>query len=116
MTQAKAELGREPRLEHIYLYDALQIAARAVLLAGEDNGDAVAAAIPAAAKGYSPASGVIRFDQNGDRESGDLAYYGLFQGDQGWEYRYYAYYDAAADRFLVLSAPDLRLIEFCPEC
>ncbi len=115
-TQASAELGREPRYEHVYLYDACQIAARAVMRAGTDDGDAVAAAIPAVVQDYSPATGIIRLDANGDRNSGDLAYYGLFQGEQGWEYRYYAYYDATTDHFLLLVTPEEREIQFCPEC
>jgi len=115
--QARAELGREPRFEHIYLYDAMQIAARAVLAAGTaDDGLAVAAAIPTVAEEYDPAMGSIRFDENGDRASGDLAYYGLFQGQGGFEYRYFAFYDAAKDRFEVLPEPEPRQIEFCPEC
>jgi ABC-type branched-subunit amino acid transport system substrate-binding protein len=115
--QARAELGREPRFEHVYLYDAMQIAARAILVAGTaDDGLAVAAAIPTVAEGYDPAMGSIRFDENGDRASGDLAYYGLFQGQGGFEYRYFAFYDAATDRFVVLPEPEPRQIEFCPEC
>jgi len=115
--QARAELGREPRFEHVYLYDAMQIAARAILVAGTaDDGLAVAAAIPTVVEEYDPAMGSIRFDENGDRASGDLAYYGLFQGQGGFEYRYFAFYDAAADRFVVLPEPEPRQIEFCPEC
>ena len=114
--QARSQLGREPRYEHVFLYDALQIAARAVLLAGSTDGDAVAAAIPAAAEAYAPATGPIRFDGNGDRASGNLAYYGLFQGAEGFEYRYYAFYDAAAGRFNVLPQPERREVRFCPEC
>jgi branched-chain amino acid transport system substrate-binding protein len=118
-TQAKAQLGEEPRFEHVYLYDALQIAARAVMLAGTaEDGEAVAAAIPAAVEGYNPATGLIRFDNKGDRASGDLAYYGLFQSGAEFEYRYYAYfyYDAAGGRFEVLQEPEPRYIRFCPEC
>jgi ABC-type branched-subunit amino acid transport system substrate-binding protein len=115
--QAKAKLGREPRFEHVYLYDAMQIAAHAVLAAGTaDDGLAVAAAIPTAVEGYDPAMGSIRFDENGDRASGDLAYYGLFQGQRGFEYRHFAFYDAATDRFVVLPEPEPRQIEFCPQC
>jgi hypothetical protein len=73
------------------MYDAMQIAACAVLLAETDDGDAVAAAIPA--------MGVIRFNENGDRISGNLACYGLFQDTAGLELRHFAYYDTATDRF-----------------
>jgi ABC-type branched-subunit amino acid transport system substrate-binding protein len=117
--QAKTELGQAPRFEHVYLYDAMQIAARAVLLAGTADGDAVATAIPAAAKGYNPATGAIRFDKNGDRASGDLAYYGLFRKDDGqFEYRYYAYFysDSPTGRFEILPQPEHREVQFCPEC
>lgn len=114
--QAKAELGREPRFEHVYLYDAMQIAVRAILLAGTEEGDVVAAAIPAALAGYDPATGVIRFDENGDRASADLAYYGLFRNQGRLEFRHFAYYDAATDRFEILLEPVPPPIQFCPEC
>jgi hypothetical protein len=115
-TQAKAELGQEPRFEHVYLYDAMQIAARAVRLAGSADGDAVAAAVPAAAQEYDAATGAIRFDDNGDRASGDLAYYGLFPLGGGFEYRHFAYYDSTTDGFQILPEPAPRPVEFCPEC
>jgi len=115
-TQAKSELGEEPRFEHVYMYDALQIAARAVRAAGSTDGDAVAAVIPAAAQGYDAVTGVIRFDDNGDRASGDLAFHGLFPIDGGFEYRHFAYYDSATESFQLLAPPAPRPVEFCPEC
>jgi len=115
-TQAKAELGEEPRFEHVYMYDALQIAARAVRQAGSTDGDAVAAAVPAAAQGYDAATGAISFDDDGDRASGDLAFHGLFSADGEFEYRHFAYYDSTADAFQMLSEPAPRPVEFCPEC
>jgi len=112
----QAQLGREPRLEHIYLYDAMQIAARAVLLAGTAKGNAVAAMIPSATQKYAPVTGIIRFDANGDRASGDLAFYGLFKEGSTWVYRYYAFYDSQTNQFRILSQPEKREAIFCPEC
>ena len=115
-TQAKSELGKEPRFEHVYMYDALQTAARAVRAARSTDGDAVAAVIPAAAQGYDAVTGVIRFDDNGDRASGDLAFHGLFPTDGGFEYRHFAYYDSTTESFQILPEPAPRPVEFCPEC
>jgi ABC-type branched-subunit amino acid transport system substrate-binding protein len=116
--EAKSELGREPRFEHVYMYDAVQLMARAILLAGTLDGTAIASNIPAAAQDYQPATGIIRFDQNGDRISGDLDYYGSFKVGANYEYRYYAYFydDAAGGHFEILTSPQPRNVEFCPEC
>jgi ABC-type branched-subunit amino acid transport system substrate-binding protein len=117
-TQAKKELGREPRFEHVYVYDAVQVMARAILLAGTLDGATIAARIPDAAQGYQAATGVIRFDENGDRSSGNLDYYGLYKAGGRYEYRYYAYFydDASGGRFEILKSPEPRKVEFCPEC
>jgi ABC-type branched-subunit amino acid transport system substrate-binding protein len=117
-TLAKKELGREPRFEHVYVYDAVQLMARAILLAGTLDGATIAARIPDAAQGYQPATGVIRFDENGDRTSGDLDYYGLHKVGSRYEYRYYAFFydDASGGRFEILASPQPRKVEFCPEC
>ncbi|HXZ44491.1 MAG TPA: ABC transporter substrate-binding protein, partial [archaeon] len=55
--QAKANLGVAPRFEHVYLYDSIQIAARALLLAGTQEGQSVAAEIPVVTNGYDSATG-----------------------------------------------------------
>ena len=116
--QATRELGREPRFEHVYMYDAVQLMARAILLAGTLDGATVAARIPEAAEGYQPAAGIIRFDANGDRSSGDLDYFGLYKTGGTYEYRYYAYFydDASGGRVEILSSPEPRTTQFCPEC
>jgi ABC-type branched-subunit amino acid transport system substrate-binding protein len=116
--QAKAELGRDPRFEHVYVYDAVQLMARAILLAGTLNGATIAARIPDAASGYQSATGIVRFDENGDRSSGDLDYFGQFKAGGGYEYRYYAYFydDASGGHFEILASPEPRSVEFCPEC
>ncbi len=117
--QATSELGREPRFEHVYMYDAVQLMARAILLAGTLDGATIAARIPDAAQGYAqPATGIIRFDANGDRASGDLDYFGLYQAGDGYEYRYYAFFydDVSGGRFEILPSPQPRKTQFCPEC
>jgi ABC-type branched-subunit amino acid transport system substrate-binding protein len=117
-TQAKGDLGHAPRFEHVYLYDAIQVVARAMMLAGAQDGRSVAASIPAAVKGYDPATGPIGFDENGERATGDLAYYGLFKNGTQYEYRYYSYFhdDSPNGSFQVLQEPEVRETEFCPEC
>lgn len=114
-TQAKADLGLTPRFEHVYVYDAIQTVARALMLAGTQEGQAVAASIPAAVKGYDSATGPIELDNNGDRVTGDLDYYGLFKDGTQYEYRYYAYFHEDGG-FEVLKEPEKRETEFCPEC
>jgi hypothetical protein len=114
LEQAEARLGRPPRLEHVYAYDALQLAARAACIAENGAGGAIAAAIPLAAEEYNAATGPIRFDSGGDRSSGDLAYYGLYRGAAGIEFRYYAFYLDGS--FEVLPGPEPRVVRFCPEC
>ena len=117
-SQAKTELGREPRFEHVYVYDAVQLMARAILLAGTLDGATIAARIPDAAQGYQPATGIIRFDENGDCSSGDLDYYGLFKAGGIYEYCYYAFFydDVSGGHFEILASPEPRRIEFFPEC
>jgi len=115
-SEARSELGREPRFEHVYLLDTVQLAARAVLLAETGGGAAIAAAIPTAATGWEWSTGPIRLDANGDRASGDLAYYGLLRVDGGYEYRHFAYYHSAAGEFEILVEPQPRPGTFCPEC
>ena len=115
--EATAELGQPPSFEHVYLYDALEIAGRAVLRAGgATDGNALSAFIPAVAEGYAPATGSMRFDEDGDRAWADLAYYGLFRATERFEYRHFAYYYAVPDRFELLPEPVLRPVQFCPEC
>ena len=89
-----------------------------MILAGTLDGHSVAAKIPTAAQGYDSAAGRIGFDDNGDRATGDTDYYGLFNQDSLFDYRYYAFFhDGSPDgRFEVLSEPEVRQTEFCPEC
>jgi ABC-type branched-subunit amino acid transport system substrate-binding protein len=117
-SEAVADLGHAPRFEHVYLYDAIQVVARALLLAGTQDGQSVATKIPAAAEGYDPAAGPRGFDDNGDRSTGDLGYYGLFKQSEQYDYRYYAYFhdDPPNGSFEVLGQPEIRETEFCPEC
>lgn len=114
LAQAEAQLGAPPRFEHVYAYDALLLAAKAAQAAESRTGGDIAAAIPLAAESYGAATGPIRFDSIGDRSSGDLAYYGLYLGDAGYEFRYYAF--NLNGIFEVLSQPEPRGVRFCPEC
>lgn len=112
-TQANTTLGHAPNLEHFYLYDAMQLAAQAILQSKTGKVDAVVKALPVVIKTYQGATGVVHFDKNGDRDVSDLGYFGLSKdpaqtGDAAWSFKYYATYDSAAKKFNVLSTPAAR--------
>jgi len=112
--QANTTLGHAPKLEHFYLYDAMQLAAQAILQAKTTKVDTIVKALPTAAKNYQGVTGVIHFDKYGDRDVSDLGYFGLSNdktqtGDAAWSLKYYAMYDSASKTFKVLSTPAARL-------
>ena len=115
---AEKELGRKPHFEHVYLYDAIQLMARAILLAGTYDGVSIASHIPGAAGVYDAATGPIHFDINGDRDAGDMAYTCMLPAGGDYEYQYCAYFrdDASGGYFEILKAPELRDRTFCVEC
>jgi ABC-type branched-subunit amino acid transport system substrate-binding protein len=117
-SQATTQLGREPRFEHVYVYDAVQLLARATLLAGTWNGASIAARLPEAATGYQAATGIIRFDPYGDRSSGDLDYFAQFPVGSEFEYKYVGFFydNEAGGYFELLAEPQERNVQFCPEC
>ena len=111
LLHAQAFLGRKPRAEHVYVYDAVQLMARAILLSKNYFGAGIAAEIPTAATSYVPATGPIFFDGNGDRDSGDLAYTCMVPtGSPPYEYDYSAFFhgNSLSGFFDMLPAPQLR--------
>ncbi len=112
-SQASTTLGHAPKMEHFYLYDAMQLAAQAILQSKNTKVDTIAKALPTAAKNYQGITGVIHFDKNGDRDVSDLGYFGLYKdpsqtGDAAWSFRYYAIYDSVSKTFKVLATPAER--------
>jgi ABC-type branched-subunit amino acid transport system substrate-binding protein len=111
--QANTTLGHAPNMEHFYLYDAMQLAAQAILKANSNKAEVIAKSLPTVAKTYQGVTGVIHFDKYGDRDVSDLGYFGLYKdpaqtGDAAWQYRYYAVYDSASKTFKVLAQPEER--------
>lgn len=116
LEKARSELGSEPRFEHVFVYDALQIAARSILMADQEGSVRTASMIPTAAAEYAPVTGPIQFDHDGDRTSGNVAYYGVYPVQGGFEYYHYAHFDSQSGSFEVLVTPVPRPLEFCPQC
>jgi branched-chain amino acid transport system substrate-binding protein len=116
LTQAQASLGSKPRAEHVYVYDAIQLMARAILLAGTYDGPAITAQIPAAAASYPAATGPFFFDGNGDRDGGDLAYTCLLPMPTGspYQYHYCAYFHGTSliGSFDIRPDPEPRDLEW----
>jgi branched-chain amino acid transport system substrate-binding protein len=114
LQQAKFQLGRTPRAEHIYVYDAVQLMARAILLAGTYDGQAIADKIPQAAQSYPAATGPFFFDGNGDRDAGELAYTCMVPTGGPYEYHYCGFFhgDSLVGAFQILSAPQPRDLEW----
>jgi len=112
--QASTSLGHAPEMDHFYLYDAMQLAAQAILQAKSNKVTAIVKAFPTVVKNYQGITGVIQFDKYGDRDVSDLGYFGLYKdstktGDAAWSFSYYAVYDSASKTFKVLSTPAPRL-------
>lgn len=111
--QASTTLGHAPMLEQFYLYDAMQLAAQAILQAKSNKVDTIVKALPTVAKNYQGATGVIHFDKYGDRDVSDLGFFGLSKdpaqtGDAAWSFKYYAMYDSAVNKYNMLSTPTAR--------
>jgi ABC-type branched-subunit amino acid transport system substrate-binding protein len=111
--QASTTLGHAPMLEHFYLYDAMQLAAQAILQANSNKVDTIVKALPTVAKNYQGTTGVVHFDKYGDRDVSDLGFFGLSKdpaqtGDAAWSFKYYAMFDSAANKFNMLSTPTAR--------
>ena len=75
-------------------------------------------AFPDAAVGYQAATGIIRFDPYGDRSSGDLDYFAQFPVGSEFEYKYVGFFydNEAGGYFEILAEPEIRDVQFCPEC
>lgn len=114
LTQAQVILGFKPRAEHVFVYDAVQLMARAILLAGAYDGLTIAAQIPAAAASYPAATGPFFFDGNGDRDAGDLAYTCLLPAGGLYQYHYCAYFHGSSfgGNFDVRPDPEPRDLEW----
>src|SRR5271157_65851 len=115
--QASTTLGHSPNLEHFYLYDAMQLAAQAILQAKSNKVDTIVKALPTVLKNYQGATGVIHFDKYGDRDTSGIGFFGLYKdpsqtGDAAWSFRYYALYDPASNKFSILSTPTERQAGF----
>jgi ABC-type branched-subunit amino acid transport system substrate-binding protein len=113
LEEAKGELGEYPSYEHVYLYDAVMVAADALLMSG--GGGDLTDAIPVVAGQYYGVTGWKHLDVNGDLASEDTAFIGVYQASGGYEIRYYAFYDGARSDFNMLSTPQPRTWFFSPE-
>jgi ABC-type branched-subunit amino acid transport system substrate-binding protein len=115
MEEARLQLGRYPSYEHVYLYDAIMIAAEALLAAGNRGRDAVIKAIPAIAEHYYGATGCKALDSNGDLKAEDTAFIGVTKNGDTYTFSYYVFYDALRDEFNILDKPMERGWFFSPQ-
>jgi ABC-type branched-subunit amino acid transport system substrate-binding protein len=61
------------------IYDAVWLMSLSVIETGSDNATEISAVLPAVAKTYTGLSGVIGFDEFGDRLPTDYEYWGVFE-------------------------------------
>jgi branched-chain amino acid transport system substrate-binding protein len=67
----KARFGREPSPYAYFTYDAVWLAAQAILYSGRYDGEAVKAALPIVAERFVGVTGYKAFDENGDARGSD---------------------------------------------
>jgi ABC-type branched-subunit amino acid transport system substrate-binding protein len=115
MEEARTELGRFPSYEHIYLYDAVMIAAKAFLTAGCGKSESLTAAIPLVAEQHFGATGHKSLDQNGDLLTEDTAFIGVVKQGETYELGYYAFHDGSRNEFSIMDKPRERKWWFSPQ-
>jgi len=116
MNEAKSKLGHFPSFEHVYMYDALMLAALSILNAGKYDGEAVAKAVPIVANMYYGATGHKVLDNNGDLSVDNIAYIGVVKTSEGdYTFMYFAYYTGDRDEFMILPEPEPRTYFFSPQ-
>jgi len=114
LEDAKQSLGRYPSYEHLYLYDALMLAARTLLFTNGET-QKLPDLIPSIASTYYGATGWKKLNDNGDLTVEDTAFIGVSQSTGGYELSYYAYHDGVRGEFLTLPEPKPRIWFFSPE-
>jgi branched-chain amino acid transport system substrate-binding protein len=75
----RARFGRDPSPYAYFTYDAVWLAAMAILYAGKYDGEAVRAALPVVAERFVGVTGYKAFDQFGDARGSDYVI---------WQYRF----------------------------
>lgn len=115
MEEAKARLGHYPSYEHVYLYDSVMVAARALMLANSVDPGLLANAVPIVASEYYGATGCKALDVNGDLAYEDTAFIGVVEDGGSYSLGYYVYHNGARDEFVVLEAPEERAWLFSPQ-
>jgi len=115
MEEARSSLGRYPSYEHVYLYDSVMVAARALMVANSSDPALLAEAIPVVASGYYGATGCKLLDANGDLAYEDTAFIGVVEDGVSYSLGYYVYHNGARDEFLILDEPEERSWSFSPQ-
>lgn len=116
MSDAKESLGTYPHYEHLYMYDALMVAALTILSAESYEGETLANTIPRIANSYHGVTGYKSLDDNGDVDVEDLAFMGVCNCSTSYTYKHFAYYYSMREDFNVLPEPVSRRFAFCPQC
>jgi hypothetical protein len=115
MGEAKDRLGRYPSYEHVYLYDSVMVAARALMVANSSDPGLLARAIPMVASEYYGATGCKALDVNGDLAYEDTAFIGVVEDGGSYSLGYYAYHIGARDEFIILDEPEEGTWFFSPQ-
>ncbi|MFQ5907652.1 MAG: ABC transporter substrate-binding protein [Thermoplasmata archaeon] len=115
MEESRSRLGHYPSYEHVYLYDSVMIAARALLAAGSGESDILSTVIPQVAETYFGATGHKPLDANGDLQTEDTAFIGVVKEDDAYELGYYAFHAGSRDEFTILGEPQERSWFFSPQ-
>ncbi|MCD6324530.1 MAG: ABC transporter substrate-binding protein [Desulfurococcales archaeon] len=79
----KAETGEDPPVFSENLYDAIQIAGMAILMADKYDGDALKTVLPEVAKNYYGPSGWTLLDDNGDKATQNYAIWTVSKAASG---------------------------------
>ena len=115
MEDARQSLGYYPSYEHMYLYDAIVVAAQTLLTSGNAGGEVLKDIIPSVAGRYFGVTGVKTLDQHGDLESEDTGFIGVVRRGDTYEFGYYSFHNGVRDEFTILDSPRQRRWFFSPQ-
>ncbi|MEM2634303.1 MAG: hypothetical protein QW372_02395 [Nitrososphaerales archaeon] len=90
-------LGRKPDPYAYNAYDALWVVVQSILIAGKYDAEAIKAVLPTVAGNTFGASGWIKLNQAGDRETADYDLWAIIMKDGTPKWEKVGYYSATTD-------------------
>ncbi len=97
MRRYRERFGENPDPYCMNIYDAVWVAALAILESGKYDGEVIAKVLPEVASRYFGVSGWTALDENGDRAFGDYIIVGIFSADGGFKWREVGFYLSSSD-------------------